>query len=160
MSDPQHTMVTTTSYGSWLPGDARGYVQRGEILPGAPKLVSHAEQLLKSEVVTFSDADQDVLLQSLTHAAIEFKYELTDVSIESWHLHWIAIHEDAVKAMVGRLKNRMRQALDRGRIWTAGYHFRQLETEAELFAARNYIARHDGARIVDGNPVAPGSAGG
>ena len=31
------TMVTTTSYGTWLPGDARGYVDRGRILSGDPE---------------------------------------------------------------------------------------------------------------------------
>ncbi|MGD0539955.1 MAG: hypothetical protein ABSB33_00420 [Tepidisphaeraceae bacterium] len=30
------TMVTTTSYGAWLPGDIRGYVQNGIVLPGDP----------------------------------------------------------------------------------------------------------------------------
>ncbi|NOZ40371.1 MAG: hypothetical protein GXP24_09115 [Planctomycetes bacterium] len=47
------TMITTTSYGSWLPGDARGYVQSGEILPAAPRLAAHARSLLQSEPVTF-----------------------------------------------------------------------------------------------------------
>lgn len=32
------TMVTTTSYGTWLPGDLRGYVQNNTILLGEPKL--------------------------------------------------------------------------------------------------------------------------
>ena len=27
------TMVTTTSYGTWLPGELRGYVDKGVILP-------------------------------------------------------------------------------------------------------------------------------
>ncbi|NOZ40370.1 MAG: hypothetical protein GXP24_09110 [Planctomycetes bacterium] len=85
---------------------------------------------------------------------------MTDASVESWHLHWIVLHDDAIKVMVGRLKTRMRQALNRGRIWTEGYHFRELKSEEELHVARNYIARHQGARLVGGRYVAPGSAGG
>ena len=152
------TMITTTSYGSWLPGDARGYVQRGEILPPAPRLAAHAQSLLKSEPVVFSTIEQAALYQAMMKAAFEFEYRLTDASVESWHLHWIIIHDDATKAMVGRLKTRMRQALDRGRIWTEGYNFRELKSEEELYVARNYIARHEGSRLI--NCVAPGSAGG
>jgi len=33
------TMVTTTTYGTWLPGDVRGYVDDGVILPGDPTLL-------------------------------------------------------------------------------------------------------------------------
>ncbi len=154
------TMITTTSYGAWLPGDARGYVQRGEILPAAPRLKVHAQSLLKSEPVIFSTTEQAALYQAIVLAAYEFEYRLTDTSVEAWHLHWIVYHGGTIKAMVGRLKTRMRQALSRGRIWTEGYNFRELKSEEELVIARKYIARHQGARLVNGNHVAPGSAGG
>ena len=81
------SMVTTTSYGTWLPGDARGYVADGEILPGAPKLLDRARSLLARAPVYFDDAEQDALLDALCNAAVEFGYRLTDVSVESWHLH-------------------------------------------------------------------------
>ncbi len=150
MSNLRYTMVTTTSYGSWLPGDARGYVQQGRILPPEPKLVSHAKSLLKSTPVRFSDDEQARLFQALQSAAEEFNYRLSDVSIESWHAHWIILHNDTVQTMVGRLKNRLRQSLNRGRIWTEGYHFREIRTESGLITARNYIARHKGVRWVNG----------
>ena len=35
------TMITTTSYGTWLPGDVRGFVERGVILGGNPKLLKY-----------------------------------------------------------------------------------------------------------------------
>ncbi|MBA3483758.1 MAG: hypothetical protein H0T51_18295 [Pirellulales bacterium] len=144
------TFITTTSYGSWVPGDARGYVQRGEILPPAPPLARHATSLLKSPPVRFSDVEQNDLFNALTDAAVEFGYLLTDVSVESWHLHWIVQHDDDIAPMAGRLKNRMRQQLNRGRIWTEGYHFDELLTDAVIVAASNYIARHAGARLIKG----------
>jgi len=156
----RYTMITTTSYGSWLPGDARGYVQQGDILPAAPRLESHAQSLLKSEPVTFSTSEQAALYKALVLAAYEFEYQLTDACVESWHLHWIVGHSDPIKDMVGRLKTRMRQELDRGKIWTSGYHFRELNRDEERVIARNYITRHAGVRLIDGHYVAPGSAGG
>ena len=148
------TMVTTTSYGTWLPGDLRGYVQHDTILPGEPKLLDHARALLADNPVYFSRAQIVVLDHAIHAAAEEFDYRLTDLSIESWHLHWIIDHDyEPVPDVVGRLKTRMRQMIGRGRIWTHGYCHRWLYDDNEIRSARNYIARHKGARMVDSQRV-------
>jgi hypothetical protein len=146
------TMVTTTSYGVWLPGDIRGYVENGIVLPGDPYKVELAVQRMAGRTaVLFSFAQQQVLFDALCAAADEFGYRLTDVSIESWHLHWIVEHGfDAVPTMVGRLKNRMRQALNVGRIWTEGYYDSRLFDAGALQSRRLYVGRHEGCRMIDG----------
>jgi hypothetical protein len=145
------TMVTTTSYGTWLPGDARWYVHRGQILPPNPRLHAHAKTLLVQEPVYFTASQQVTLFHAICDAVEEFCYQLTDIAIESWHLHWIVGHgDDSVDTMVGRLKNRMRQALAQGRIWTKGYCHRCLRTLDDLDTAREYIARHEGRRMLGG----------
>ncbi len=148
------TMVTTTSYGTWLPGDLRGYVQNDTILPGEPRLLDHARALLADNPVYFTPPQIIVLNHAIHTAADEFGYRLTDISIESWHLHWIVDHGyDTVPEMVGRLKTRMRQMVGRGRIWTEGYCHRCLHDDGELRTAREYIARHKGCRMMDGKCV-------
>ncbi len=159
------TMVTTTSYGTWLPGDMRGYVEGGEILPASPSLLSYAKQQLAKSPVYFTPAEQDIVYEALVNASGEFGCLLTDVSLESWHVHWICSHgADPVPKMVGRLKTRMRQALDRGRVWTEGYCRRCLRSPPEIGTARAYIARHAGCRMIDGRDCRgerpPGRAGG
>jgi hypothetical protein len=144
--------VTVTSYGSWLPGDARGYVQRGEVLPANPDLERHARGASVRPIVLFSPRDQGELMLAILAACDEFGYRLFELSIESWHLHWIVRHDDAAAAMIGRLKNRMRQRLRRGRVWGAGYWQRELTSDEELVLAREYIRRHAGWRIADGKP--------
>ncbi len=147
-------MVTTTSYGTWLPGDLRGYVQDGVILPANPKLLDHIRFLLSQAPVHFTDPQQIVLQHALQNATDEFGYGLTDLSIESWHLHWMIEHGyDPVHTMVGRLKTRMRQVLNRGRIWTDGYCHRCLYDRDGIHNARKYIARHTGCRIIAGQTV-------
>lgn len=148
------TMVTTTSYGTWLPGDIRGYVDDGAILPHNPRLLSHARSIMSGNPVYFTDAQQIVLTRAICDAAVEFNYVLTDLSVEPWHLHWVIDHRfDPVHVMAGRLKTRMRQLINRGRIWTEGYHHTCLYDQAAVEARRQYIARHDGARIVNGRPI-------
>ena len=152
MAEPTVTFVTTTSYGSWLPGDARGYVQDGQILPASPTLERHARTMLKEPPVLFTKEEQRDLLSAFLAACDEFGYRPSDLSIESWHMHWIVRHDDAIESMIGRLKNRMRQHLNRGRIWTAKYWHRVLKTDEELLIARDYIRRHAGCRLIDGKP--------
>src|SRR5919106_155814 len=41
------TFVTTTSHGTWLPGNLRGYVRKGVILPGDAMLLELSRRRLK-----------------------------------------------------------------------------------------------------------------
>ena len=143
------TMITTTSYGTWLPGDVRGYVERGVILGGNPKLLEQSTQLLSLSPVFFDTPEQEKLHLALVVAAKEFSYHLHAVSIESWHAHWVIAHDrDGVATMVGRLKTRMRQVLDRGRIWTSGYDKRFCFDRKDLDARIDYVQRHAGHRPI------------
>jgi hypothetical protein len=100
-----------------------------------------------------SESEQLDLFDALVHAADEFGYLLSDAVIESTHVHWIIGHDDEMEIMVGRLKNRMRQRLNRGRIWTAGYCGFELRTLKALQQAREYLAQHRGARLIAGRII-------
>jgi hypothetical protein len=54
MGEPTTTFVTTTSYGSWLRGDTRGYVQDGQTLPASPMLERHIRSTLTPHPVLFA----------------------------------------------------------------------------------------------------------
>jgi len=111
--------------------------------------------------ILFTPEQQASLFEALRAAAEEFHYELTDASIECWHVHWIVHHGfDSVPTMVGRLKNRMRQGLGIGRIWTEGYYDSRLFDIPALEARRCYVARHAGCRLSDGVAAPPANAGG
>jgi REP element-mobilizing transposase RayT len=161
------TFVTTTSHGTWLPGEMRGYVRKVHILPGDPKLLELSRKLLKGQPVYFTSEERTRLFAALIAACAEFQYRLSDVTIESWHLHWIMFHgDDSIEKVMGRLKTRMRQALARGKIWTEGYCAEPLFDEVAIETAQEYIARHDGCMMLDGREgvrssrETPGRAGG
>jgi hypothetical protein len=158
------TFVTTTTFGSWLPGDLRGYVRKGEILPADPELLEKSRQKMKQLPVRLTRDDQEKAFEALVAACDEFKYRLSDAAVEPWHLHWILFHaDDAIEVMVGRLKTRMRQAIGRGRIWTEGYCAEPLFDDMAVQQAQEYIARHLGCRMTDGKVIGrgtPGRAGG
>jgi hypothetical protein len=133
-------------------------------LPGDVKLLEFSRRQLKSSPVYFSLHERELLFDALVRASAEFDYRLSDATIEAWHLHWILFHGiDTIETVVGRLKTRMRQALGRGRIWTEGYCAEPLFDNYAIECAQEYIARHNGCRMIDGRVVdatTPGKAGG
>jgi hypothetical protein len=82
MPDWAVTFVTTTAYGSWLPGDTRGYVQNGELLPANPALEWHARSLLKHYPDPFSQREQQSLFEAIVAACNEFNYRLLELSLK------------------------------------------------------------------------------
>ena len=77
----QTTMITTTRYGTWLPGDCRGYVQNGIVLPPNSELERRLRLRMRGRPVYFSPRDEDELFDALTHAVEEFGYKLSDVTV-------------------------------------------------------------------------------
>jgi hypothetical protein len=147
------TFVTTTSYGSWLPGDPRTWMSDGNIHAPFQPIANAARNDMTGEPVEFSPTEQVKRSNAIQTAALEFAYHLTDLAVEKCHLHWIVIHHDPVDAMVGRLKNRMRQAVNRGRIWTAGCWDLALDDHEAVEQARAYIRKHPGCRLSNGMVV-------
>jgi len=149
------TMITTTTYGTWLPGDLRGYVEDGVVLPGDPAKLERAGKLLRGSPVFLTPEEQDAAFAAACDAVREFGYELHAVSVESWHTHILVTH-GAVKvaAVAGQFKTRMRQAIAEatgrtGRIWTTGYDKRFCFNDADIAARHDYIRRHAGYRPID-----------
>ncbi len=60
-----------------------GYVERGVILGGNPKLLEQTRELLSSSPVFFDTCEQEKLYLALVVAAKEFGYHLDAVSTES-----------------------------------------------------------------------------
>lgn len=108
---------------------------------------------MKCAAVCFSCSDRGELYQAMTAATVEFDYRLSDLVIEETHLHWIVSHDDPMETMVARLKARMRQRLNRGRIWTEGFCGSELRSLKNLYDARNYLAQHAGLVMLAGKPI-------
>lgn len=149
------TMFTTTTYGTWPPGDLRGYVDDGKILPGDPAVLENARRRMLGEPVYLTAEEQAIAFDALCAACMEFRYYLLAVSIESWHAHLLIDHGyDKCEDAIGRLKTRMRQGITSirgsGRIWTEGYDERYCFDAPGITRRSAYIQRHHGNR-----PVAP-----
>lgn len=81
--------ITWTAYGSWLPGDARGWVRYGDaaIQKPDPALERSARERMAEEAVVLAD-DQRVIIETTirTHCAIR-GWILHAVNARTNHIH-------------------------------------------------------------------------
>ena len=139
-------MVTMTTYGTWLRGDARGWVERGVVFPPDPELEARDRARLKHPVFRFADADW-YRIGEWMGASLRGRLELTiyAMTVQSWHTHFVA---GATSYPVGRIakcaKDAVRWGLRAGRpIWGDGYDKRFCYDEKSVRARIEYVERHN-----------------
>ena len=159
MRDVLAYFLTWTTYGTWLPGDARGWVNRrrgGEdfIEPAMPALETRARGLMKE-----SAALLDVRVRAAVDAAIrrlcaERGWSLHALAVQSNHVHVVVTARDAGPGKVmGILKVGGTRALNalspphcggikRKRWWTRNGSKRLLDSEEAVEAAVRYVLNH------------------
>src|SRR5690242_8249973 len=78
MADPLAYFLTWTTYGTWLPGDERGWVERpGQFRSPNPGLEAAARSLLKEAPCVLNHEQRRLVEQTIAkHCAIR-----------GWHLH-------------------------------------------------------------------------
>jgi len=91
MADPLAYFLTWTTYGTWLPGDERGWVERpGRFRPPNPRLQAVARSLLTEEPCVLNP-DQ----RRLVEATIA-----RHCTIRGWHLHVVNCRTQHVHVVV------------------------------------------------------------
>lgn len=158
-------LVTWTTFGSWLPGDPRGFrTWRGEqdipppqrySKPGDPVydpakyigLYQQAQRALTQPPVLLSDEEV-----KQAASAIVAEIPLTPVtpsifSLGTVHAHLLAKFRKSIRMTVGRLKFAATKRLHENgftlkRVWSRGSHMSSKEASADAQAAFRYVERH------------------
>jgi len=141
-------MLTWTTYGSWLPGDKRKYVQNGKILNGNEKIYEHARKIQKSPAVKLTNKEKSIVERAIIKEVQNVGQQLGAIAVCSNHVHLIVRWSyHPVEEIVGRYKNAGMFALGdtgrTGRIWTKGHHRSFCYTEEELARKIQYVERHN-----------------
>ncbi|KAA5542146.1 hypothetical protein FYK55_15160 [Roseiconus nitratireducens] len=146
-SDPFTLFITWTTYGTWLPGDYRGWRKRktGE-QPPQPLLADWCRNRLKEPAV-FLDPRQRIAVNDRIrqHAAIR-NWELHAVSVRSNHVHVVVTAcvtpkrvRDQFKANATTALRRMRDPMTRQRVWTKGGDIILIDRDDDLQRAVTYV---------------------
>jgi REP element-mobilizing transposase RayT len=177
-SRPFALLITWTTYGTWLPGDRRGYVSNTRRALGwepkenAPQTSYRADdaytrhcaqELQQGPTVRLTATQARSAAEALLESTTRRGWRIERAAVMTDHVH-VVLSECPPDGSVCRrvLKGVSQQALGRlaGRLqrwWTAGGSDRYLNDVTSIDAAIAYVANQRGilAEIVDGRVVTP-----
>ena len=147
MANTLATMLTMTTYGTWLRGDWRGWIDHGEIFPPDPELESADRARMKHPVFLFPrDGLLDVGQFIGTSLVERLQLKIYALTIGTWHAHIVVgPTRHAIGDVVRTAKDAARYGLkiyDRP-IWTTGYDKRFCFDERSVRNRIQYVERHN-----------------
>jgi len=140
-------MVTWTSYGSWLQGDARGFVKDGHILGENKGLEQANRKMLIGDRFKLKKEQREVVRRAILLEAERIGEKILAISVCSNHIHMV-IGEggNSVDKVVNRFKSAayyaLRESGVEGRVWTRGYDKRFCFDENSLAERIKYVDGH------------------
>ncbi len=160
---PLAHLVTFSTYGTWLHGDARGSVDRDHRIPGTPFVDHDAEReraearRIKHPPVTLDAARRAVVEATIRGVCDHRGWTLHAFSVRTNHVHAIVSAPDAPEHVMNQLKSwctrRMVEAgiLQPGtKAWTRHGSTRYLWKQHELQAACQYVCDGQGQDLPSG----------
>ena len=141
-------MLTWTTYGTWLQGDERGYVQDGKIRRGN-KGLAQANKLSQVQAsVKLSKAQRELVREAIAGEAVLRRQRVYALAVRATHIHIVVEHTRLpISNIVAYYKRAGRLALKAtghtGKLWTRGYDKRFCFDEASLEQKIEYVKSHD-----------------
>jgi len=153
MEEPIAYFLTWTSYGTWLPGDERGWIayRRGWQLPSPVRKLNAKSRMTETECIL--DEEQRALVEATITKHCQIRgWELHAVKCRSNHVHVVVTADldpseirDQLKAWcTRRLKELDQQRYGKNRLprkkwWAEGGSKRYINDEDSLEAAIEYV---------------------
>ena len=157
-TDPITLFITWTAYGSWLPGDLRGWKhwKKGEQQP-QPRLEDWCRDRMKEKTVLL-DEQHRILVEEVIREHSQIRgWELHAVSVRSNHVH-VAVTvvpktgnqdyrvadgvkrvRDEFKANATRVLRRCDKPIQNEKVWTKGGDIQFIDSEDDLEQVVIYI---------------------
>lgn len=141
-------MITFTTYGTWLQGDAKGFVTDGEVRGENIALKKSNVGNLKGTAVRLGRREKEIVRNAIIEAAKRFEQKILAITVYSNHVHIVCEYVDVpINVIVGYYKNAGRVALQKngfgGKVWTRGYDRRFCFTGDELARRIKYVKNHN-----------------
>jgi REP element-mobilizing transposase RayT len=152
MSEALAYFLTWTAYGTWLPGDERGWVKKGvaEIQEPATRLEKYAKRLLKSDPVFLTRELRDVVEATIREHCKIRGWELHALNARSNHVHVVVTADIHPRRVLDQFKawctRRLNESLGPkmpvpGRWWTEGGSKRWINDARHLQNAIQYVMK-------------------
>jgi hypothetical protein len=140
-------MITSTTYGTWLRGDKRGWIDDGRLMPPDPELEAADRRRLKHARFLFQRG-QLLEIGRIIGQSLVTRLDVPVLALHagSWHFHLVVgVQPDHVPDVVKSAKDAVRFKLLPSRpIWTANYDTRCFDASTLRRRVR-YVERHNEA---------------
>jgi REP element-mobilizing transposase RayT len=170
-------LLTWTTYGTWRPGDERGFVsdirqpdgttvianRPGEdYTMGMRGLERFSKEAMSSDTVFLNSAQANCLLDQFLQTATYREWMLWAAAIMRNHVHLVVgvMGDPEPEAMLkdfksygSRVLNNRLKASENGRWWTASGSRRKLPDEPAIIAAIRYVESQQGALVIYVDPA-------
>ena len=147
MNDTINIFITWTTYGTWMPGDVRGWRKRkGEEQLPRPLLAQWCRKQMKGESVLLEPHDRATVEQACQKHCDHRGWHLFAVSARTNHVHVVVAANDSAKKVRDQLKanctgtlRRQDQPLHAKRTWTKGGDCEILDADDDVEAVVIYV---------------------
>lgn len=146
MQDYLAVMLTMTTYGTWLRGDQRGWVEDGRTLPPDPVLEQSDRVKMLHSVFIFPTNKLFDIGSFIGNSLIErLNVTFLAMTVQTWHVHFvISATSHELSEVVKCAKDSVRYGLRPGRpIWTEGCDKRFCFDTKSVIDRINYVERHN-----------------
>lgn len=155
MAELLATMFTFTTYGTWLRGDDRGWVEDGITWP-PNRVLEHADRQRMLHQPYLFPADRLHEIGSAIGASLNqrLRVRVAALTVQVWHVHLLVGPTACLPPAVAKCaKDAVRWHLRLSRpLWTEGYDKRFCFTEEAAIARMRYVEKHN---TVIGLPARP-----
>jgi REP element-mobilizing transposase RayT len=150
-----------TTYGTWLPGDARGWIESGVlgVQDPDPKREDQARDLMAEAAVRLGPEQRQIVTQTIQDHCRLRSWQLRAVNVRSNHVHVVLTcpcsgeqARDQLKQWASRrlsdhagLKTGVARKAGRRRWWTEGGDARPIDDESYFANAVEYVINLQGA---------------
>lgn len=95
-----------TTYGTWLPGDARGWIKWGElgVKPPDAELERDARQRMEEEAVVLTEVQRTLVEQTISDHCRIRGWELHAVNVRTNHIHVVVTADRNADEVMNQLK--------------------------------------------------------
>jgi hypothetical protein len=140
-------MVTWTTYGSWLQGDRRGYVKKGEIQAANEKIEKANQVSQKSIKIKLNPQQKAIVRKAIKDEAKRIGHKIEALSVSTYHVHLAARpFKESIELIVSRYKNismfALGKQINNGRIWTRSFDKRFCFDDDSLNQRIEYVTKH------------------
>ena len=153
MPRPLAYFLTWTTYGSWLPGDSRGWVHHSDgawhvpFRQASPALEASAKESLKGTSVVLTTSQRDIIAKAIEQCCGIRRWQLRALNVRSNHVHLVVAAGDVApqrvmtyfKTWASRLLNERTPSPSRRRWWTRHGSTRYLNSPNAVRTAVKYV---------------------